>query len=118
MELKERHLLRQAMEIQYRHKLYIDPAFRYYRSMGILDIFQAFGNKEIGFIGYLHLKWVRDDFYEAIWYDTMEEGNAVKQKVADEHPLDADKLVPIFLEAMNGGFKEKWTKTSDDIILN
>ena len=118
MDPEQRELLRQAMDIQYRHKVYNDPNFLYLRSMGCYDMFQAFGNSEIGFIGYLHLKWVRDDYWETIWYDTMEEGDEVKQRVANDHPIDPHKLMPILVSAARGKFKEKWTQLSDNIILN
>ena len=61
MDDKERKLLQQAMEIQFRHKLYCDIKFPYLQSLGIKDIVQGFGNEEIGFIGVLHLRWVNED---------------------------------------------------------
>ena len=66
----------------------------------------------------MHLKWVRDDYWETIWYDTMEEGDEVKQRVANDHPIDPHKLMPILVSAARGEFKEKWTQLSEDIILN
>ena len=119
MDHKEKELLRQAMDVQFRHKLYQEPRFKYLRSFGCLDIFQAFGNKEVGFIGFLHLKWVRDDYYESIWYDTMEEGNRIRERVSKEHPLDPEKLASIFLSSINGDFKERWTKLEEkSLVLN
>ena len=43
MDPEQRELLRQAMDIQYRHKVYNEPNFLYLRSMGCYDMFQAFG---------------------------------------------------------------------------
>ena len=47
MDDKERKLLQQAMEIQFRHKLYCDIKFPYLQSLGIKDIVQA--------VSYTHL---------------------------------------------------------------
>ena len=71
MDDKERKLLQQAMEIQFRHKLYCDIKFPYLQSLGIKDIVQGFGNEEIGFIGVLHLRWVNED--NNIVYDNSKE---------------------------------------------
>ena len=52
MNREKRELLRQAMEVQFRHQLYSKPEFTFLPSIGIRDIFQAFGNDEVGFIGF------------------------------------------------------------------
>ena len=59
MDRKKRGLLRQAMEVQFRHQLYKKPEFTFLPSIGIIYIFQGFGNEEVGFIGFLHLKYFR-----------------------------------------------------------
>jgi hypothetical protein len=54
MKLKE---LRHAMETQFRYKFYNSTEFPFLPSMGIRHILQGFEapNKEIGYIGMLHL---------------------------------------------------------------
>mgnify|MGYP006265749675 CR=1 FL=1 len=55
MTEKERKLWQQAIEVQFRYKLYNDIKFPYLQSLGCQDILQSFGNEEVGFIGVLLL---------------------------------------------------------------
>ena len=45
MTKEEKDKLRYRLEIQYRFKLYSDPAFPYFQSMGVQNIFQGFRNE-------------------------------------------------------------------------
>ena len=47
MVIKE---LRNSLELQFSYKLYLDPAFPFLHSIGIKDLFQGYGDKELGFI--------------------------------------------------------------------
>jgi len=112
MTEKEREVLRHAMEAQFRYKFYQDQVFPYLQSMGIRDVFQGFGNDEIGFIGMLHLWWVNEDnnivydnpkkwpvkikgLWKSEWFDTPEEGMAIAQKIQDDKPHKEEKLIEI-----------------------
>jgi len=81
------------MDVQFRYQLYQKPEFRYMQSLGIKDIFQGFGNTEIGMIGVLHLYWKEKDVWLTKWYDTPEQGRDAQQKVFDDSPFDREKLM-------------------------
>ena len=55
--------LRVSLEQQFRYSFYRDPKFPFLQSIGIKDVFQAFGSDddEIGYIGTLHLHWTSED---------------------------------------------------------
>ncbi len=112
MTEKEQEVLRHAMEAQFRYKFYQDQVFPYLQSMGIRDVFQGFGNDEVGFIGMLHLWWVNEDnnivydnpkkwpvkikgLWKSEWFDTPEEGMAIAQKIQDDKPYKEEKLIEI-----------------------
>jgi hypothetical protein len=101
-DLKERELLRQAMEVQFRHQLYSKPEFTFLPSIGIRDIFQAFGNDEVGFIGFLHLKYLRkkegEQEWVAIWYDTHEEGTEVQRHWFEDVPYNRGKMMHLVMQ--------------------
>ena len=96
-DLKERELLRQAMEVQFRHQLYQKPEFTFLPSLGIRDIFQGFGNDEVGFIGFLHLKYFRlgegEKEWMSIWYDTPEEGVEAQRQWFEDVPYNRGKMM-------------------------
>ena len=104
--------LRHAMEVQFRYKFYQDIQFPYLQSLGIKNIFQAFGNDEIGFIGILHLWWVNEDngiiydkpretpvkikgIWKSEWLNDPKEAVALAQKIEDEKLYNESKLVQI-----------------------
>jgi hypothetical protein len=53
--------LRVSLEQQFRYKFYRDPKFPFLQSIGIKDVFQAFGSDDIGYLGTLHLHWTSED---------------------------------------------------------
>ena len=106
MNDKDKKELRFSLETQYRYKLYNDPAFPFFPSLGIRDILQGFGFVE-EYIGTLHLHWVNKDngivydkprhtnvngVWEATWYDTAEEGLLAGERIVNESPFDALKV--------------------------
>ena len=92
MDHEKRELLRQAMEVQFRHQLYKKPEFTFLPSLGVRDIFQGFGNDELGFIGFLHLKWIRKE-WRSIWYDTPEEGTEAQKEWFEDAPFNRGKMM-------------------------
>jgi hypothetical protein len=102
MDREKRELLRQAMEVQFRHQLYSKPEFTFLPSIGIRDIFQAFGNDEIGFIGFLHLKYLRkkegEQEWVAIWYDTHEEGIEAQRHWFEDVPYNRGKMMHLVMQ--------------------
>ena len=105
-DLKERDLLRQAMEVQFRHQLYKKPEFTFLPSLGIRDIFQGFGNDEVGFIGFLHLKykrvraWHKKREWVTIWYDTHEEGVEAQREWFENVPYNRGKMMHTVMHHM------------------
>ena len=96
-ELQE---LRKGMEMQFRFKFYKDPKFPFLKSLGIKHVIQGFdAGDDVGFIGMLHLWWVRDptgtvtDIWESEWIDTPHEGIALAQALAKNRVYDEEKLV-------------------------
>ena len=117
MDDKERKLLQQAMEIQFRHKLYCDIKFPYLQSLGIKDIVQGFGNEEIGFIGVLHLRWVNEDnnivydnskewpvtvkgVWKSTWYNTPEIGKKIAEEIQNRSIIDIEKVMEIITKRL------------------
>ena len=117
MNDKERKLLQQAMEIQFRHKLYCDIKFPYLQSLGIKDIVQGFGNEEIGFIGVLHLRWVNEDnnivydnpkewpvtvkgVWKSTWYNTPEIGKKIAEEIQNRSIIDIEKVMEIITKRL------------------
>ena len=49
--------LRYQIEIQFRYRLYMYPAFPFLISLGINNLFQGFRDKEFRFVGIIHLWW-------------------------------------------------------------
>ena len=117
MDDKERKLLQQAMEIQFRHKLYCDIKFPYLQSLGIKDIVQGFGNEEIGFIGVLYLRWVNEDnnivydnpkewpvtvkgVWKSTWYNTPEIGKKIAEEIQNRSIIDIEKVMEIITKRL------------------
>ena len=96
MDEKEKKELRFAMDVQFRHKLYNDPAFKYYHSMGFHDIIQGFGSKEVGFIGVLHLKWKSDTTWISEWHDDATYIVEAWEKIQDNWIFDMEKIQNLF----------------------
>lgn len=99
MDHQEREELRFAMETQFRYKLYRDPAFPYFYSMGCDEILQGFGNKEVGFLGILQLNYV-DGEWLSTWHDEASFIVKRSQQMSEDHILDLDKLKILILERL------------------
>jgi len=124
-DIKERELLRQAMEVQFRHQLYQKPEFTFLPSLGIRDIFQGFGNDEVGFIGFLHLKWIRvgkgEKEWLSIWYDTPEEGVEAQRQWFEDVPYNRGKMMHSVMQHMKDQAEKIEIEESEEeekIILN
>ena len=61
MDLNQQNIIRQGIEIQFRHNLYKDIKFPFLQSIGIKHLLQGFQNEEVGFGGVLHMWWVNED---------------------------------------------------------
>ena len=122
MTEKERKLWQQAMEVQFRYKLYNDIKFPYLQSLGCRDILQSFGNEEVGFIGVLHLKWLNEDnniiydnpkewpvmvkgIWKAYWYNTPEMGHKIAEEIYNKNIIiDIEKVYNLIQEKMQHGY--------------
>ena len=110
MDDGQKEVIRTALEMQFRYKFY-----PYLQSLGIKDVFQGFGNNETGFIGMLHLWWVPEEsnvhfdspkkfpikikgFWKAEWFDTLEEGLFVANKVEDERPYNTSSIIDVHVK--------------------
>jgi len=105
MNREKRELLRQAMEVQFRHQLYSKPEFTFLPSLGIRDIFQGFGNEEVGYIGFLQLKYFRkkegEQEWAAIWYDTHEEGLEAQRQWFEDVPYNRGKMMHLVMRYLH-----------------
>ena len=105
MDDGQKGVMRTALEMQFRYKFYQDTTFPYLQSLGIRDVFQGFGNDDVGFIGMLHLWWVPEEsnihydnpkefpvkilgFWKGEWFDTPEEGLALAEKIENDKPYN------------------------------
>ena len=135
MDDKERKLLQQAMEIQFRHKLYCDIKFPYLQSLGIKDIVQGFGNEEIGFIGVLHLGWVNEDnnivydnpkewpvkvkgVWKSTWYNTPEIGKKIAEEIERQSIIDIEKVMEIITKRLLKYELRKLKRVEKQPLLN
>ena len=135
MNDKERKLLQQAMEIQFRHKLYCDIKFPYLQSLGIKDIVQGFGNEEIGFIGVLHLRWVNEDnnivydnqkewpvtvkgVWKSTWYNTPEIGKKIVEEIESNSIIDIEKVMEIITKRLLKYELRKLKRVEKQPLLN
>ena len=119
MDREKRELLRQAMEVQFRHQLYSKPEFTFLPSLGIRDIFQGFGNEEIGYIGFLHLKYLKHNRWGAIWYDTHEEGLEVQRAWFENVPYNRGKMMQSVIRHIHDqANKIEIEEEEEKIILN
>ena len=135
MNDKERKLLQQAMEIQFRHKLYCDIKFPYLQSLGIKDIVQGFGNEEIGFIGVLHLRWVNEDnnivydnpkewpvtvkgVWKSTWYNTPEIGKKIAEEIESKSIIDIEKVMEIITKRLLKYELRKLKRVEKQPLLN
>ena len=135
MNDKERKLLQQAMEIQFRHKLYCDIKFPYLQSLGIKDIVQGFGNEEIGFIGVLHLRWVNEDnnivydnpkewpvkvkgVWKSTWYNTPEIGKKIAEEIESKSIIDIEKVMEIITKRLIRYELKKMKRVEKQPLLN
>ena len=135
MDDKERKLLQQAMEIQFRHKLYCDIKFPYLQSLGIKDIVQGFGNEEIGFIGVLHLRWVNEDnnivydkpkewpvtvkgAWKSTWYNTPEIGKKIAEEIESKSIIDIEKVMEIITKRLLKYELRKLKRVEKQPLLN
>ena len=135
MDDKERKLLQQAMEIQFRHKLYCDIKFPYLQSLGIKDIVQGFGNEEIGFIGVLHLRWVNEDnnivydnpkewpvtvkgVWKSTWYNTPEIGKKIAEEIESKSIIDIEKVMEIITKRLIRYELKKMKRVEKQPLLN
>ena len=98
--------MRAWLELQFRHKIYNDPCFPFFQSMGRTNVFQNFVDKNVGNIGTLHLKWYNEDngiyyiqprstnpigTWKSTWYDEKE-GAELAMKEFFNTPIDFEKL--------------------------
>ena len=143
MKLKE---LRHAMETQFRYKFYNSTEFPFLPSMGIRHILQGFEapNKEIGYIGMLHLWWVNEDSgieydnpryfvkgtWNSEWLDTPQEGLklAIKLQAEQAKVYDENKLWEVHIRnneeikrkmmTIKEGDEEKELDNEEKIVYN
>ena len=108
MTEEEKHQIRRQAEAKIKLNLYKQPAFPYFHSMGIFEVFYPVqANNEI--IGFLHIWWNKDKpsgivkggkeakgFWETSWYDRADQ----KPKIEPFGPpiVDQDKVMKIVIE--------------------
>ena len=142
MDSKVKETIREAMNIQFRYKLYRDNVFPYLPSLGVNHIIQSFESKEDDeFIGVLHL-WYENNSGELSyqtkdrhfvagdwkheWYDHPEDAVELAIHIQKSRPFDEDKIVKVILkhaEEIAGKKIKKLVKDaleeeSEDELLN
>ena len=101
--------IKNAIELQFRCKLYQDSAFPFLHSMGIKHLFKGFEDKELGFLGILHLWWIKKNniFYEkpqissvpisvswsSEWIDSPGDVIKIAEKIVSKNPFDIKKMI-------------------------
>ena len=120
--------IREAMNIQFRYKLYRSPEFPFLASMGINHIIQGFeAPDEKEFVGILHL-WYENNSGELSyqtkdkhfvagdwkheWYDHPEDAVELAMHIQKSRPFDEDKIVRVILKHA----EEMATKKVEKII--
>jgi len=134
--------LREAMNIQFRYKLYRSPEFPFLPSMGVNHIIQGFEHKEEkAFVGVLHL-WYENEsgeisyqtkdkqflagYWKHEWYDHPEDAVALAIYIQKSKPYDENKLIRIAMEhhekmavkEVEKIVRDNLEKESDDELLN
>ena len=142
MSPEVRDELREAMNVQFRYKLYKSPEFPFLPSMGINHIIQGFEAKEeLGFVGVLHL-WYENNSGELSyqtkdrhfvagdwkheWYDHPEDAVELAMHIQKSKPFDEDKLIKIAIDhakemaekKVKKLVEEALEKESEDKLLN
>ena len=114
MDSKVRETIREAMNIQFRYKLYRDNVFPYLPSLGVNHIIQSFESKEDDeFIGVLHL-WYENNsgelsyqtkdqhfvsgYWKHEWLDDPEEAVYLAMRIQQDKPYNENKLIHIAIE--------------------
>lgn len=99
-ELRYQHLTK------FRFGLYKRPEFPFLQSVGVNDLFQAFTDKEYGYIGTVRLQydseskaWIEE------WYEKMEDiiaiAESIQQAKQENHFADENKIIDAHINYMN-----------------
>ena len=132
MSPEVRDELREAMNVQFRYKLYKSPEFPFLPSMGINHIIQGFEAKEeLGFVGVLHL-WYENNSGELSyqtkdrhfvagdwkheWYDHPEDAVELAMHIQKSKPFDEDKLIKIAIDHAKEMAEKKVKKLVEDAL--
>ena len=142
MDPEVRDELREAMNIQFRYKLYKSPEFPFLPSMGINHIIQGFEDKEQKhFVGVLHLWYDNESgelsyhtkdkqFVAGHWkhesYDQLIDAYHLARYIQYSKPFDENKIVKVIMEYAEEMATKKiekivnkhLEKESDDELLN
>ena len=114
MDSKVRETIREAMNIQFRYKLYRDNVFPYLPSLGVNHIIQSFESKEDDeFIGVLHL-WYENNsgelsyqtkdqhfvsgYWKHEWLDDPSDAVYLAMRIQQDKPYNENKLIHIAIE--------------------
>jgi hypothetical protein len=126
--------LRNAMEVQFRHKFYNDIQFPYLHSLGIKHVLQGFGNEETGFVGILHLWWVNENsgivydnprkslveikgIWKSEWLDHPHEAIKLAQRIEEEKPYHENMLIEVHRRRIEEVAKKQAQKEISKRIL-
>ena len=124
--------LREAMNIQFRYKLYRSPEFPFLPSMGVNHIIQGFEAKEEqGFVGVLHL-WYENEsgdlsyhtkdkhfvagHWKHEWYDHPVDAVNLAIHIQRSKPYDEDKLIKIAIDHAKEMAEKKVKKLVEDAL--
>ena len=131
MDLNQQNIIRQGIEIQFRHNLYKDIKFPFLQSIGIKHLLQGFQNEEVGFVGVLHMWWVNEDngidyldpkksaikikgIWKSEWLNTNQEAIEIIQKIQNDSVIDTNKLIEVFNNDMKKRVNNKVQKEIEE----
>ena len=131
MDLNQQNIIRQGIEIQFRHNLYKDIKFPFLQSIGINHLLKGFQNDEVGFVGVLHMWWVNEDngihyldpkksaikikgIWKSEWLDTNQEAIEIIQKIQNDSIIDTNKLIEVFNNDMKNRMDKKVQKEIEE----
>jgi hypothetical protein len=86
--------LRFQAETKYRLSFYKDPEFKFLPSLGIADVFESFNDKEYGYIGTLHLRFIQESkHWKSFWYDKIGSAINIANEIHNKKIINEDMVI-------------------------
>ena len=96
MGKKELEQVRYMCEMNFRHSLYKDIAFKFMPSMGIKDIFQSYANDKV-FVGVIHLNYRKGEsgkmYWHSSWIDRPADAIFMAMEIQNKKVYNEERLI-------------------------